>query len=442
MNLKAAYADVLSQETISYQGGKSLLFFDLSTALQRFIEDGKMSQLDMDKLNLDRIIKKHTGLTVDVKLQLHLVNAFAVPPVIDPNGPLLDRFRAMGATRVEDFGDFMIGFKKICALSDELRGEIDLGKGRVSGVFANLPTVLTLGSGLWEDLKLSGEEVAAIALHELGHVFTFFESLMQTVTTNMVLNSASQALAKTTDMSHRLNLVFETQKATGVKLENPEAVAKPGMKEDAFCAVFIKAKMDPSLRSATGSSSYDLRSSEFVADQFAARYGAGRALVTALDKLYTKSGAFGGLLGAPHRRSTATWFIIESLKTAVYILSIMQLNIRMIALLLMYMVVSNPEARVYDDPGERLTRVRTDMVQSLKDQNLSEKTRAALAADIKVIDTITDGIHDRRELLNYIWIALTSKRREQFSQMRFQQELERLVNNDFFVKAQQLKNLT
>jgi hypothetical protein len=430
---RAIYRDVISQEAISYQAN-SMFLQDLTFAFQNLIAGGVYNQPAMDKLNLSKIVARHTGLNLEFKLAAGELNAFAIPPFIDVNSPLMDRFRIMGLDSAEGLGDYHLTFKKITSFTKELRGSIDRANGRVSGVFSKILTSVTIGSGLWEKGKLTPEEVAAVCLHEIGHVFTFLECLMQTATMNMVLASANQALAKTTEMEHRLQLVHETAQALDIKVENKESLARPNIKPDAFNAVFLKATMDPELRSAAGSATYDLRSSEFLADQFAARYGAGRALVTGLDKMHRAT-------GGEHRRSLAVHIAVQVIYTWAIIANAIAMPIIATVVIILMLIFANPEAKVYDDPAERLLRIRNDLVQSLKDGGLPAKTREQILKDIEYVDKAREGVVDRRTYFSYLWMAMSSKRRDQFKQMRFQQEIEGLVNNEFFVKAQQFKHL-
>lgn len=430
---RALYRDTITLEAINYQA-KSMLFQDLTFAFQNFIAGGKWTQKDMDQLNLSKIVMRHTGLNLEFKVDLGEMNAYAVPPIIDVNSPLMDRFRIMGLDSTEQLGDYHMSFKKISAFSKEMRGGIDRANGRVSGVFSKILTSVTIGTGLWERGKLTPEEVAAVCLHEIGHVFTFLECLMQTATMNMVLTSANQALGKTTEMEHRLQLVHETALALDITVEDKESLARPNIKPDVFNAVFLKAAMEPKLRSSAGSATYDLRSSEFLADQFAARYGAGRALVTGLDRMHRT-------MGGAHRRSLATHIAVQAIWTVYYGMLIATSPVTGAIMILLLLIFANPEAKVYDDPAERLQRIRNDLVQSLKDNSLPAKVREQIVKDIELVDEARKGVVDRRSYFTYIWMAVSSKRRDQFKQMRFQQEIEGLVNNEFFVKAQQLKNL-
>lgn len=429
-SVKAKYQ--ASLEAIQYQGSTSMLKHDLTFAMQNLIESGKPEQAFLDSLNLNAIVKKHTGLNVEFKL-VGEVNAYALPPILDLNSPLLAGFRAHGVGQ-DDLAPLHMGQNKVKAFSDSLKGSIDRANGKVTGVFSKIITTVSIGSGLWTEANLSAGEVAAVVLHELGHVFSFFETLTQVATTNMVLSSAVQALSKTTKKEERLQLVFGVAETMGVKIENPEALAEPTTKPETFASVFLKSYMEQQLRATHDSSRYDLRSAEFLADQFAARYGAGRDLVTGLDRMMRYA-------GGSHRRHFATYMIFEAFKIGVTMLGAVFSPFVWIPLVLLYLTLAPVEDKIYDDPAERLARIKNDLVQSVKDTTLDPKVRTEILDDIETIDKVREGVKDRRSVANYLWIAMTSKRREQYSQMRVQQELERLVNNDMFVRAAQLKNL-
>jgi hypothetical protein len=181
-----------------------------------------------------------------------------------------------------------------------------------------------------------------------------------------------------------------------------------------------------------------------VADQFANRHGAGRALVTALAKLFRES---------PDSYTRPIWlsFIFDVLKIIFYtgVISFAAISnplsislwIAIGSMVIGYLAVSNPELRIYDDPAERLERIRKDTIQTLKSNIFNQKVRNKLLADLEEMKEIAKPFKDYRSLANMLWIYIGSSRRRQYKQMRFEQELEKLVNNEIFVKAAQLQSL-
>lgn len=425
-----------SLEAIQYQG-KSGLFAELKLVYQELMDDPNKSRDAVEKCNMavENIVKRYTGLKVEFKIDpsAGYYNAWAMFPVLDINNPLLVFWRdAYG------FEQAHMSLRQIKKVSDTLRGELDLQKGRVSGVFAKLLCKLRVSPDFFRDNRFTAGEIAAVTIHEIGHCFTYFEKLLSTVSINMAIATAAAELQKSEDPKVRLELVHEAAKVLDTKFDEPEALAQE-KDPSVFQAVLIKATLDNHLHSSGNASTYDLRSCEFLADQFAVRQGAGRDLVTGMDKMERTFGS------TP--RSTAAYISIEISRFALSLFGLMVFLGGFWTMIvggvvtLMTLANGNYEAKIYDDPNERMSRMKNDLVQTLKDTRLDPVLRQQILSDLEIIDGVKDEWKDHRSLYNYLWIACTSKRREQFKQFRFQQELEKLINNDLFVKANKLETL-
>lgn len=432
-----------SMEAIAYQG-QSGLFRELTAAFQQCIDRNIKDQKEFMALNMGEIVARHTGMAIQFKLdpQVGLINACAMPVILDANSPFLQAYKELGYGAYTD--SWTTTHEKILPLCRSLRGSIDRGRSRVTGVFTKLPTDILMGSGLWLTLRLNAEEIAAICIHEIGHVFTYFESLLQATTTNITLACAKRDINKMPSKEERLQLVFEMAEFMQVKLDNAEKLADPTTRPEVFCSIFLAAA-GSRVRSSAGANQYDLRSSEVVADQFAARHGAGRATATGLHKM---NAAFDPTLTAP------IWlhYITEVIKLSVMAIGLAAgaaaapvAAVAMLGLVGLAVMgyLANPfvEFKIYDDPKERLDRIRKDLIQSLKTVRFDAKQRAVLVRDIDEIAELVNTIHGARTLMNMLWIYVGPNRRAQFKQMRFEQELEKLVNNDIFVKAAKLQTL-
>jgi hypothetical protein len=423
-------------EAIRYQGNSGL-FTELTLAIRQLQDSGDFSVEAVDRMKIPAIIYKYTRIstTFAVSTEAGTDNAFCIFPVVNVNSPLLADWRAQHPQWLS--GQF-VTLDKVMKYSDTLRGQIDLSTGKVSGVFSKLIAHVAIGPGLLNKTSFLAQETAALILHEVGHMFTYLEKLAGTVSINMAIATASAALANQKDPKIRLELVYEAQQALRIKLDDPQAMAD--VKEpEIFQALLLKSTVDTYTHSAGNAATYDLRSCEFLSDQFAARHGAGRYLAIGLDKIMRKY----------HKdayRGNATFAMVEATKAAMTVLSLLlpmtalagALNLAGVLLMLF---AGDPEARIYDQPGERLGRIKNDLVQVLKDTSLKPSLRKTLVDDIEVIDALREQFKDHRTLFNHLWIALTSKRREQYSQLRLQQQLEGLINNDLFVQASKLQTL-
>lgn len=417
-------------EAIAYQNG-SKLFTGLTQCLSTFISEGRWTESALKATGIETLIFEETGLRVNLKLDKGLVNAYVQPILIDPNGPFIQPWNRMG------FGDLIARevttIRAIEKYANTLRGEIDLERGHVSGVFSKLDMDACLGTGLWSECKLPAEEVAAILLHELGHAFTFFENLTRTMTENMILATAVSGLNRMEVSTERLELVRAVSASLNVQFD--DAIAASTLHGPAFATLVIKKKVDQ-IRSATGSDTYDLRSAEFAADQWATRQGAGRYLVQALDRIYA-------LYGNAHRLSLGMNITRDVACTAVAVLLMLvpPMAIFIGTLTFIYFTVADVEAKIYHDPLERVQSVRKDLIQSLKQSDLTPASRQAILNDLAAIDNISKGMLDYRSWMNWVYIYLTAGRRKQYNDMRFQQELEKLADNDLFIRAATLQTL-
>ena len=105
------------------------------------------------------------------------------------------------------------------------------------------------------------------------------------------------------------------------------------------------------------------------------------------------------------------------------------------------LIFLNTNEKLYDEPKERMERIRRDMVNELKRDKIDKDYRDQVLTDIEVIETITKEMNDKRSFLQFFHSTVYPKARHQYNQMRFQQDLEILTNNDVFVRAQKLKTL-
>ncbi|MNI42524.1 hypothetical protein D3C73_968230 [compost metagenome] len=109
--------------------------------------------------------------------------------------------------------------------------------------------------------------------------------------------------------------------------------------------------------------------------------------------------------------------------------------------LVFLILLFNPAIKVYDEPEARLARMKRELVASLKDKTLPPQQRKALVDDIDAVDALLAKIDDKRGLMELFYTSVLPSGRRQYQQLRFQVELEKLVNNQLFVTAEKLTNL-
>jgi hypothetical protein len=400
-----------------------VLFKELTLVFHRLRNEKIYEGKALDNVGVAAIIKRHTGLTVKFKVdKANDINAYVIPPMVDKNNPLIyDWWKPhVENTDVKKY----IKAKR----SDIIKGSVDLARGKVDGIFGEIEHQMFVHKGLVDTLLLSDEEKAAICLHEIGHLFTYYEFLGHTLTTNVILHAATQSFFKSDDVLKRTQILDETCQALEISLDDPEALVKCNSKEVFQTVVLRKAVLEA--KSSLGSGIYDITATEALADQYAVRQGAGRHLATGLDKIHRHYG------GGPSYFSTGVHVLATIVRVILFFALILP-TFGLVFLILLF----NPAIKVYDEPEARLARMKRELVASLKDKTLPPQQRKALVDDIDAVDALLKNLDDKRGLMEMFYTSVLPSGRRQYQQLRFQVELEKLVNNQLFVTAEKLTNL-
>lgn len=433
-----------SLEAIDYQT-KSLLFKELTAAITEFM-DGRVWTIGaLAKVGIEEIVKRHTGIRITAYLGRDVgENAYVVLPTLSLNHPLYKSFSEMLRDAVAmgelDRGELNEVYQEVLHKSGLLSKSLDLGidlrNSKLTGAASTIEYEMRYGVQLFAGNRYTPSEIAAIVLHEIGHVFTYFEWLLKTATTNVILDDAWKRFSGTQDPTIKVKIIDRTTARLNAYVDN-EALLKNTSK-DYFYSVYLISTFQH-IPTALGSSSADHRLSEQVADQFAARHGAARDLATALSKL-TRSSIFAFSTYA----STRAYVVVTAVRYAILLglsIAVPPVGLGIVIGLLASLLVPGLDHDVYDPPKLRLEKLLLEIQAALKDQNISKEDRAKLLQDHELIKEAHSKLHDREGLFMLVWRNLTAHRRDQHTQLKFQQELERLVHNELYVKASNFKSL-
>lgn len=408
-------------ESIDFQSGA--LYHELTEAVAALRKDGTYTEASMKRIDIPGIIKARTNMKVSFVVNRDIgYNAHIMPPMVDKNHPFMRDF-------LREYGDFSDGRKLLNAMGGKALGTVDRKRGRVDGVFANIEGNIEVGMDLIGGKMYTDGEIAAIILHECGHLFTYFEYLGLAFTTNQVMAAVSKACYETDDVKERKILLVKAESVLGITIKDKDslaATAKP-FRTSAVQAVILTSSAEKS-RSELGTNIYDIRSWEQLSDQFAARHGAGKDLVTALDKLYRTSW---------HRSSmvTITYLALEVAKLIMFAGFI----VVMLPTMLLLLLVTNPTEKVYDEPEARIRMIRQQIGEELKQKGLTDLRRKALLADLEAVKTVEEGLDDKRTFMELFWTTFTPWGRKAAEQETVQKQLEQLASNDLFVMSAKFK---
>jgi hypothetical protein len=417
-----------------------MFFKELTSAFEDLMVKKDWSLSALANLRLEDIIKRHTGIPMRPYMDNNIgTNAYVLLPTLTVNHTLFksiqDSIKILTDmdSSFDITNEFQTGLQKAGFLTKVIDAKIDLKEGKVLGDLQRVEYEIHFGSELFSSDKFTASEIAAITLHEVGHIFTYYEWLLKTAATNVYLENAWKTFSNTSDKQLRLRIVDSTSMNLGVREIDRERVSETHSKEYFYTVYLTTALQD--IRSNLGTPNVDYRAAEQVADQYAARHGAGRDLAAALSKLHR------GFFHTSYL-STRMYVIVSAIRAAFIVLisiGFPPAGFIMLMFFLMGLALPDMDVDVYDDPGQRTEKLLLETASALKNPNLSNTQRNELLRDHELLKEMRSKIKDREGLFMLIWRNLTSHRRDQHAQLKFQQELERLVNNELFVKSQNFK---
>ena len=413
-----------SEEAISFQN--SNLFNEIVEVFEEYDLKDLVKPNTLQELGLDKIIFKHTGIKVKTHL-IPFVNNFCISaPKITPNLAIINHDR-----KDEDWKSkrWLTNGLEITRNKSIVNGFVDIKNSKVGGIFSEIECPVLIDPILINRYKLTPKECAAIYLHEVGHGFTAFEFLIETVTTNQFLSSVTKELLEMTDQNERVIFLGRVEKELNIAIEDKEALAKS---EDgnSLYAVLINSRVDY-LRSSTNTAVYDYKSWEFLADQFAVRHGAAKYLASSMSKF-----------GDRNRDTIDTLGIFAFQVLGLSALTLWMPGIGILASLWFIFKDFEFKIKPHDDTEQRLRRMRNDLTQRIKNPKVDSDIKEITINEIAALDDLLKSIEDTRPVMEAFWDFVRPSRRDARKQYEFQMKMEKLAGNSMFMHAAKLSTLS
>ncbi len=317
--------------------------------------------------------------------------------------------------------------KLFSRLSPEvLHATIDLKAGKVTGFFSQILVRVSITAGTLK--QLDADQVAARFYHEVGHVMAYFEYFKALTIFNINLMSALDEFTHAENPTYRLQIVNDFKKSSKLSLANGDVVAENGSTEEFLAVVLSEAARNP--RFALGSDVYDERSWEAASDQYVSRIGGGRALAIAIHRGYSSGWS----------SSYQNLFTYGLSQTFSFFAHLAMFTASFGVLTLLYVwLTGNPYRNSYDDPVQRITRIRNDTMAALKNPRIPTAHVKRILEDLDAIDKARNEGKDREGWYKYLATLVSSSVREQRRLLLDQKQLEYLANNDLSRHAAQFK---
>ena len=330
------------------------------------------------------------------------------------------------------------------AEATKAKGYVDVKKAKVAGIFSQYEHDLYMNPlMLFRDWGLLPPETTAVHLHETGHIFTTIEYSDRLESCNLILSNIASSLMgdrgkmKTEYVYRELSKVNDkVTEEEADKLVNGSAVIA-GL-------TYFKVVIG-SIQTQMAECTYDKTSSEALADNFASRFKYGRPLISGLEKI-TKYHGFSAEKSKAWYTfrfvfSVCSMFVLPMAAVALLTAGMIGPGFWFFYIWVMTFYLAREDVRdyTYDELKNRYKRIRSDMVELLKDPKLEKEALVALVTDIEYMDKVIDDTMifkgPFRLVSNFLFSGASAAR----ASVLEQQILEELASNDMFLLSAKIK---
>jgi hypothetical protein len=305
-------------------------------------------------------------------------------------------------------------------------------------------------------LNLSAREASAVLVHEVGHAFYIMAYSDRISRTNQILSSILDEVRGKGKKADR-QFIYRELKHIDDKVDQAEVDAFVDGESTVIGYRWYLRVMDSlgKISSTQINGKYGETSFEALSDNFASRFGYGRDLVGALDKIYSKMRvpeknifmalgiaindllALHGLFGSLMTVTVGAGVILAKAAWAYPVL----LYVAYMQLMNLYHTGAQHKDYTYDDVRDRYKRIRQDMVQQLKASGIRSDLKSKIIVSIEQVDQIMDKTREFQRPMTMLSNFLFSDNRSTRKNVLEQQLMEELGNNDLFLKSAQLSTI-
>jgi hypothetical protein len=269
------------------------------------------------------------------------------------------------------------------------------------------------------------EEITGIILHECGHAFNLFVTLGDYIFLNYALTDGIDVALGNKRNEYNLEVLDHTWLEKNIPADQREEFVNSPSPDKVRRAILSTYKKAPRHYLFDNPTSAHKRE-EQMADLFATRLGYGRHVATGLHRMYKAYG-------------------FETDQRPTFLGNLLRMAAALVFLpftILWLLTVSGDNdwnfAGRYDDPKERVLKIRMDLINQLK--TIKDRTLISpIQADIDILDELLKEYHTGRNLYDYMAELASPKLRREKRLLTHEENLEALLNNSLFVEAHRFK---
>lgn len=416
----------LGNESIAFQDGS--FFKNLTLIIQDLHESGDRTPEKVDNYlsRIDSCIYESTRVLTLTQLWGGVDNALVLVPNLTKGHVLYGPFFTKWVN--DNFDADKNSFSNA-----QKNGWVDPKSSRVGGAFSEVMHRIYIGSGVLLDKRYNPDEVAAMIIHEVGHAFTFLQFISDTVMINHVLQRSYQELTSSNANVPVRTILDKSAKDLGIE-DNAwlQDVTNDTDKEVAFKLLVSAVSIDK--RGMDNKRFFTQDAGEELADIFAARHGAAKAIVT----MRVKMGP--GTQKEVHSLRIAAMYAAF---TALSILIAPPFALLFSLLTLVSVWFSFDTAAGFKDETsfkQSATKMRNQLVEQIKQSKLPKDDVQAIMQSISTIDQAIDANRISPASIPVIVRFVDMFRRGKMdarSSRDYTDKLEVLASNELFVRAAQ-----
>lgn len=400
-----------------------------------------------DSKAYESLLRDRFGL--NLKLMTNGMEAAIIPFFGSDNHTFLQqaRLKYNFLTHEKDF------FQKV----KTYKGSIDLEKGIVSGDYSKGASTLYMNFNTLLKYGLNDREILGVNLHEIGHGFYPFVYANRLDRTNLIFEEGIRELQNAPPDKKR-EVIRKTLEKDGMKAEAVKLADDLTSSNPNICSMACFKLLSEKTLQHQVTGKYTDTNFEMMADNFAARFGFAKDIVTSLEKLSIIGVRWVSVFSVVNM--IAMFF--SSIASVMLFLTLLNAGNGIVYKLLItyaffftfvvspifffaYLLATSGESSkdyTYDSLKVRYNRLRNQIIAEIKQKKLSKNDAIRLLDNLEVIGEIIEGGRDWKTPLDIFFNTFNPADRRALDSITRQQRIENLMNNELFVSALQLKAQT
>lgn len=433
---------LVAAESIKFQDKKKLA--SLADLVAAFQAAGDYSLSAYDTSGVAEWVQTNCGIGIKLctgqELGLeHELFAAVQPPQIDANNPIVADISKITYQGNKDL-DMYTKFLK----DNALNGEFDDSNAMVKGDLSKITSPLYVTPEIFRGrADLTAYEIAAIILHEIGHVYWYLRTLMRGVIVNLIADAAANRMMGLDSPHEKMRVVKDVERMLNTKINQPETICNEYKKENIYMHLVTQTLLErPNI---TGGRAMGNRAWERAADDFAARFGAAPHLASALYKMEMSNW---WLLRNDSYTNIYTHLFSELFTLTTLVVSMTQPigAVFTIITVAFGLLINDPGSTIYDPPQERFEALRRNLVEELNtlkgvNTKRAQENRDRCLKGIAQLDKILLTVKDKDNVYAFVMKTLTPNGRKERASVDYHRQLEGYLANDLRVASAKLQQM-